>query len=390
MSLVSLKSFIQFRYIMSKLNEDKIPTDFCKIMKEFINDILVSFPEYENNLNKGLRNIIDDNDDKESLNELIQYMKSVYPERFFDLLYQNENIFKDSEINTKFLPNIDFSNLWNQEISDNTKNVIWKYLQLVLFSVISGEKDINSFGDTAKLFEAIKEDELKEKLQEAMEQMGNLFDTCGNNMNKNDISTNDLPNPEDLHSHINTLLEGNLGKLATEITEETLKDLNLDISDETDAGDIFQTLFKNPGKLMSMIKKVGSKLDTKLKSGELKESELMEEAMELMEKMESMPGMENMKNMMSKMGMPMGGKNGKMNMSAMASNLKQNHKQAKTKERMLRKLEKRREEKKDNQIKILQEQLAAAKKSNTTGENIVKTEKKKKKKKKKKKNRNKK
>lgn len=389
MSLVSLKSFIQFRYIMSKLNEDKIPTDFCKIMKEFINDILVSFPEYENNLNKGLRNIIDDNDDKESLNELIQYMKSVYPERFFDLLYQNENIFKDSEINTKFLPNIDFSDLWNQEISDNTKNVIWKYLQLVLFSVISGEKDINSFGDTAKLFEAIKEDELKEKLQEAMEQMGNLFDTCGNNMNKNDISTNDLPNPEDLHSHINTLLEGNLGKLATEITEETLKDLNLDISDETDAGDIFQTLFKNPGKLMSMIKKVGSKLDTKLKSGELKESELMEEAMELMEKMESMPGMENMKNMMSKMGMPMGGKNGKMNMSAMASNLKQNHKQAKTKERMLRKLEKRREEKKDNQIKILQEQLAAAKKSNTTGENIVKTEKKKKKKKKKK-NRNKK
>jgi hypothetical protein len=374
---------------MSKINEDGIPTDFCKIIKEFTNDILVSFPEYKNNLNEGLCNIIDDNDDTESLNELVQYIKSVYPERFFDLLYQNENIFKDSEINTKFLPNIDFSDLWNQEISDNTKNVIWKYLQLVLFSVISGEKDINSFGDTAKLFEAIKEDELKEKLQEAMEQMENLFDTCGNNMNENDISTNDLPNPEDLHSHINTLLEGNLGKLATEITEETLKDLKLDISDDTDAGDIFQTLFKNPGKLMSMIKKVGSKLDTKLKSGELKESELMEEAMELMEKMESMPGMENMKNMMSKMGMPMGGKNGKMNMSAMASNLKQNHKQAKTKERMLHKLEKRREEKKDNQIKILQEQLAAAKKSNTTGENIVKKDKKKKKKKKKK-NRNKK
>jgi len=376
---------------MSKINKNEIPADFCKIMKEFTNDILISFPEYKNNLNEGLRNIIDGNDNTESLNELVQYIKSVYPERFFDLLYQNENIFKDSEINTKFLPNIDFSDLWNQEISDNTKNVIWKYLQLVLFSVISGEKDVNSFGDTAKLFEAIKEDELKEKLQEAMEQMGNLFDTCGNNMNENDISMNmdDLPNPEDLHNHINTLLEGNLGKLATEITEETLKDLDLDISDETDAGDIFQTLFKNPGKLMSMIKKVGNKLDTKLKSGELKESELMEEAMELMEKMESMPGMANMKNMMSKMGMPMGGKNGKMNMSAMTSNLKQNHKQAKMKERMLHKLEKRREEKKDNQIKILQEQLAAAKKSNATGENIVKTEKKKKKKKKKK-NRNKK
>jgi hypothetical protein len=368
---------------MSKLNKDEIPTDFCKIMKEFTNDILITFPEYKDNLNEGLRDIIDDNDNTESLQELMQYIKSVYPERFFDLLYQNEDIFKDSEINTTFLPNIDFSDLWNQEISDNTKNIIWKYLQLVLFSVISGEKDVNSFGDTAKLFEAIKEDELKEKLQEAMEQMGNLFDTSGN-MNENDISTNDLPNPEDLHNHINTLLEGNLGKLATEITEETLKDLDLDISDDADAGDIFQTLFKNPGKLMGMIKKVGSKLDTKLKSGELKESELMEEAMELMEKMETMPGMANMKNMMSKMGMPMG-KNSKMNMGAMASNLKQNHKQAKTKERLLQKLEKRREARKDDQIKILQEQLAAAKKSNAA-ENIVKTEKKKKKRKKKKRN----
>ena len=40
-------------------------------------------------------------------------------------------------------------------------------------------------------------------------------------------------------------------------------------------------------RLMKMIKKVGDKLDTKLKSGELKESELMEEAMELMQQMES-------------------------------------------------------------------------------------------------------
>jgi hypothetical protein len=110
---------------MSKINKNEIPADFCKIIKEFTNDILISFPEYKDNLNEGLRNIIDGNDNTESLNELVQYIKSVYPERFFDLLYQNENIFKDSEINTKFLPNIDFSDLWNQEISDNTKNVIW-------------------------------------------------------------------------------------------------------------------------------------------------------------------------------------------------------------------------------------------------------------------------
>ena len=31
-------------------------------MKEFTNDILITFPEYKDNLNEGLRDIIDDND----------------------------------------------------------------------------------------------------------------------------------------------------------------------------------------------------------------------------------------------------------------------------------------------------------------------------------------
>ena len=38
---------------------------------------------------------------------------------------------------------------------------------------------------------------------------------------------------------------------------------------------------------MNMVKNVGSKLDQKLKSGEIKESELMKEANDLMEKMKN-------------------------------------------------------------------------------------------------------
>ena len=310
---------------------NKIPTEFFKIMKEFTNDILTSFPEYKDTLDKGLMDILNDNNESENVEKLFVYIKNIYPERFFDFLYQNEDMFTNNEINTNFLPDIDFAELWKQDISENTKTIIWKYLQLVLFSVIGNEKDSNSFGDTAKLFEAINEDDLKKKLEEAMEQMSNIFDMDSENSTNNDISNinhEDLPNPEDLHNHINGLLKGNLGKLASEITEETMKDLDIDMENTNNVGDVFQNLFKNPGKLMKMIKKVGDKLDTKLKSGELKESELMEEAMELMQQMESMPGMQNMKEMMSKMGMPMG-RNSKMNMNAMSSTLKQNVKQSK-------------------------------------------------------------
>jgi len=361
---------------MSESNKQVSP-EFCKIIKDFTTDILTTFPEYKENLDLGLVDVLNDNNNTENITCLFEYIKNIYPERFFDLLYQNESIFTDETINTTFLPNIDFTDLWQQEISDNTKMIIWKYLQLVLFAVVNTEKDGQSFGETAKLFEAIDEDELKKKLEETMEQMANIFDMSGTeNPFESDISNielEDLPNPEDLHNHINGMLQGNLGKLAAEITEETMKELDTDISGTDTVGDIFQNLFKNPGKLMGMIKKVGNKIDSKLKSGELKESELMQEAMDLMEKMETMPGMKNMKNMMNQMGMPGMGKNSKVNMGAMSSKLKQNFKQSKQKERMLQKLERRKELQKDNQIKILQQQLADAREANNTNKIISKT-----------------
>jgi hypothetical protein len=351
---------------MSK-SDNAIPAEFCKVIKDFTTDLLTTFPEFSGTLDQGLADIIKSNNDTEDVKKLFEYIKTTYPERFFDMLYQNEDIFTDDAINTQFLPGIEFSELWKQDITDKTKLVIWKYLQLVLFSVINTESDDKSFGDTAKLFEAINEDDLRTKLEETMEQMANIFDLSGDSQKSPDISNidpNNLPNPEDLHEHINGMLKGNLGKLAAEITEETMRELNTDVSGATSVGDVFQTLFKNPGKLMNMIKKVGTKLDGKLKSGELKESEIMQEAMDLMEQMEKMPGMANMKNMLNKMGMPGMGKNGKMDMNAMKGKLNQNMKGAQQKERMLRKLEKRKAAKKDEQIDILQQQLAAAKQAN--------------------------
>ena len=138
------------------------------------------------------------------------------------------------------------------------------------------------------------------------------------------------------------ILEGSLGKLAHEIAEETAQELHNDMSGSETVGDIFQKLMKNPQKLLNMIKKVGNKLDEKLKSGEIKESELMKEASELMEKMKKMPGMGGMDKILSKMGVP-GGKN--INFNAMQSKMKSNIKAATQRERMLKKLEERRKQK---------------------------------------------
>ena len=355
-------------------NEEEIPEKLPKIIKDLTKDILTTFPEHKENLDINLKNILEDNTDNDSLSILYEYIKTVYPERFFDILYQNEKMFIDEEINTDFLPGIDFSILMNDDISDKTKEIIWKYLQLILFSIIENLNESKTFGDTAKLFEAIDEKVLKEKLEETMKNMSNIFDD-------DDVDT-DFPDPEEIHEHLNGILEGNLGKLATQITEETLKDLDLDIDleDEGSVSEIFKKLFSDPGKLMKMIGKVGKSLDEKLKSGEIKESELMEEASEFLKKMNNVPGMKNMSSMFSNMGIPM--KKGKMNVNSMQSHMKQNIKMSKMKERMRAKLAEKKSTK-DNQIRLLEKQLEEARNENnklTTGRKKKRRNRKKKKK----------
>ena len=80
---------------MSESNTE-IPEEFCKVCKDFITDILTTFPEYKGTLHQGLIDILQDNNDSENVKEVFDYVKTVYPERFFDLLYQNEKIFTDS------------------------------------------------------------------------------------------------------------------------------------------------------------------------------------------------------------------------------------------------------------------------------------------------------
>ena len=317
-----------------------------KIVKDFYRDVLTTFPEFKDNLKEYEIEFLTEDKHGEKLYE---YCLENYPQHFFNILYQNDEIFKDNEI-LNFLPSINFVNIWkDEEISEKTRETIWKYLQLILFSVSKNVNSQESFGDTAKLFEAINEDELKTKLEETMKDMEGWFNnsemfndiSLNNVMDPSSINLNDLPDAEDLQNHISGLLDGKLGRLAHEIASETAEELNVDMEGATNVGEVFQKLFKNPGKLMNMVKNVGSKLDEKLKSGEINESELMKEASELMEKMKNMPGMKNMDNILSKMGIPGVTGAGKINVNAMQARMKQNIRVASQKERMLRKLEAR-------------------------------------------------
>ena len=316
--------------------------EFFKIIKEFVPDLLHTFPEYKETLHEGIIDALQDNITTDAAIELYNHCLGVFPERFFDILYQNDSVFtENTEESLYFLPNIDFKKLWNEDISEKTREVIWKYLQLLLFSVVGDVTNENSFGDTAKLFEAINEDELKAKLEKTMEDMQSLFQNeDGTPIDSSNINLENLPNPDTIHEHLNGMLGGKLGALAREIAEETADELNMDMEDASSVNDVFQKMFKNPGKLMNMVKNIGSKIENKIKSGELKESELMQEATEMVSKMNDIPGMGNIKSMLKQFGLPVG-KGAKVNMGAFQSHMAQNMKQSKMRERMQQRLAKK-------------------------------------------------
>ena len=343
-----------------------IPEEFVKVIKDFVGDIQTTFPEYIQLINKWWYNkenfsYIDNEEERKqaiekaentSITFLFSFCKKKFPERFFDILYQNEDIFKEeSVIDTEFLPHILFKNIWQFEITQKTRDTIWKYLQLIMFSIIGTIQDTNLFGDSAKLFEAINEDEFKSKLEETLSQMKDLFnmpegasaDEDGDASSMPNLNMDDMPKAEDIHEHMAGLLDGKLGKLAKEIAEETAEGLNMDMENTNNMNDIFSNLIKNPSKLMGLVKKVGDKLDTKIKSGDLKESELIAEATDLMNKMKNMPGMGNIQSMLNKMGF-----GGKMNTGAMESQMNKNMKQALFKEKMRAKMEAKRQAKQES------------------------------------------
>ena len=133
------------------MSNTEIPEEFSKVIKDLIKDVKETFPEIEPLINKWWKvsNDFDyiDNElertkafeesQKSSIKFLFSFCQKKFPPRFFEILYQNDEMFKvESDIDTEFLPHIHFKNLWQFEITQKTRDTIWKYLQLILFSII--------------------------------------------------------------------------------------------------------------------------------------------------------------------------------------------------------------------------------------------------------------
>ena len=62
------------------------------------------------------------------------------------------------------------------------------------------------------------------------------------------ISQENLPDVEELHNSINSMLDGKIGRLAKEIAEETTQELNIEMDDAQSMNDVFEKTIQEPDK----------------------------------------------------------------------------------------------------------------------------------------------
>ena len=278
-------------------NSEQDITIFIKVINDFIRDISTTFPEYRLLLDKKAKN----------MNSLYLFCKKKYPLRSEDIMNRNVEIFdEESEVDTEFLPSVHFKNLWQYEdLSENSKEMIWRYLQLVLLVLrITPDTDNDMVESTneetmdaminnmAEFFSKISMDSETEteKVSSSSENISS------NTFEESQESSSEDPSVPSLDD-FGGLFGGHLASLAKDVAAESAALLNLD--ENTTPDQAIKQLFSNPAKLSSMMSSISSKLDSKMKSGELNQEDIMSEAFGMMGKMGSMPGMGNLFSVLS-------------------------------------------------------------------------------------------
>jgi len=289
------------------------------LVRNFVADLLPTFPELADSLTP-IPNLTEE--------QFITATAPHYANSFFYLLQKNDAVFTEANKHLEFLPGIDFRQVWKiaEELSEGTRDAIWKHLQLIMFNLIPKISDKSQFGDSASLFEAITPEQLQEQLEAAFA----------------DLDTGEETTPEEAEAaasqfteHISGLMGGNLGRLATEIAEEVGSELGL--TRNATQKEVME-LLRDPMRMIKLVKKIGNKLQEKIASGEVKESELLEEAAEVVGKLKEMPGAERLRQMFG------GAAGSKASQAATKAALNQRIGKAKTRERLQAKLAAKRAE----------------------------------------------
>jgi len=258
----------------------EVETKLFILFSDFIRDISKVFPEIKNSLYRNYEDCLTENDNK----CLCDFPKV---KRFLELIGDYEKYIVDKnleffDLEVEFLEEISFKRLWEKNISNKTRESIWKYFQT--FQLISINLKSSEALNAALEGDKIDKSSLKDikKMKKLSEEVQSKS-TAGGTEDENDLD-----------QMLGGLMDSGIGDIAKEVAK------NLDVEsmfgsvDENSNPMELMAQLMNPDKMGSIFNNINSVMEQKMASGELSKDDLKSEAEGMMGKMGENPMFKNM------------------------------------------------------------------------------------------------
>ena len=259
------------------------------IFGSFLKDLSKTFPEIKNCLYR--------NYEKELVNETKKLNDSPKIKKFLKIIQENETFIEKKDISfmkkdIQLLEEICFKNLWEKNISDKTRETIWKYLQT--FSIIninlnSGEQ-LKEALETIGNSEELKKEDIKDKqTAKDLKKLKKLTEGVTQNVSNEE---------KELDNILGGMMDSDIGKIAKEVASEINIEEMFGGMDGSDPSKIMQQMM-NPEKIGSIFQNINKIIETKVDQGDLKKENLQSEAKGMYEKMSDNPVFGDIMNQMN-------------------------------------------------------------------------------------------
>ena len=260
----------------------EVETKLFSLFSDFIRDLSKVFPEIKNSLYRNYEDCLVDGSKC-----LCDFPKV---KRFLELIGDYEKYIVDKnleffDLEVEFLEEIQFNRLWEKNISNKTRESIWKYLQtfqLISINLKSSEA-LNAALDGDKIDKSTMKDLKKmQKLSEEVQSKNN--NTEGEN---------------ELDQMLGGLMDSGIGEIAKEVAQGLDVESMFGNVDENSNPMELMAQLMNPEKMGAIFNNINSVMEKKMESGELTQEGLKSEAEGMMGQMGENP---MFKNMMQQMG----------------------------------------------------------------------------------------
>jgi hypothetical protein len=252
------------------------------LFSDFIRDLSKVFPEIKNSLYRNYEDCLVDGSKC-----LCDFPKV---KRFLELIGDYEKYIVDKnleffDLEVEFLEEIQFNRLWEKNISNKTRESIWKYFQT--FQLIS----INLKSSEA-LNRALEGDKIDKSSLKDIKKMKKLSEDVQS-------KSNTTGGENDLDQMLGGIMNSGIGEIAKEVAKGLDVESMFGSVDENSNPMELMAQLMNPDKMGAIFNNINSVMEKKMESGELTQEGLKKEAEGMMGKMGENP---MFKNMMQQMG----------------------------------------------------------------------------------------